>query len=196
MTTIQKNSRKIMASVLAGVCALVAIGITSYSAKSGTLGFERFDPKTYKGKMGKVTLPYHGNAVLTTFSNSGRKISEYSTTNGVLLLPVGNHDVWGCDAIAKDKNNVSWTASISPGNTLKIDISANKAQKLNFGPPFIASIKVTKHGNKADLDLNVVTAQGNNKCVIKKSDGETDPPRFKVINSTGKVVWSGSFKYG
>ncbi|MEN6519872.1 MAG: hypothetical protein ABFD46_01800 [Armatimonadota bacterium] len=196
MTTIPKCSRKFMASVIAGVCALVVIGITTYPANSGTLGFSRFDPKTYKGKMGKVTLLYHGNAVLTMFSNSGRKITEYSTTNGVLLLPVGSHEVWNCDVIAKDKNKVEWTASISPGNTRKIDVSANKTQKLNFGPPFIASIKVTKHGDKANMDLNVVTAQGNNKCVIKKSDGETDPPRFQVINSSGKVVWSGSFKYG
>lgn len=196
MTTIPKNPRKIVTSVIAGVCALAAIGIIGYPASSGTIGIDRFNPKTYKGQTGKISLRHRGRSVLTAIDKTDRKFTEFSTSNGILLLPVGSYEILECKAIVTDKQKVDWSASMSPDDMLKIKITANETQQLDFGPPFVASIKVTTHGKKADMDLRLTTVQGNGNYIISKTNGKTNPPGFKVINSSGKVVWSGSFAYG
>jgi hypothetical protein len=79
---------------------------------------------------------------------------------------------------------------------LRVYIVSNKTRRVNLGQPFVASISVKERSNKAYLDFKLTPSNGNYNCQISKEKGRTNPPGFKMIDSKGNVVWSGSFSYG
>ena len=79
---------------------------------------------------------------------------------------------------------------------LLVDLGfANAAQDLAFGPPFTASVAVTRHGEEADLAFKIA-GRGGDLCTIRKTTASTDPPGFDVVSPGGQVVWQERFRFG
>ena len=45
------------------------------------------------------------------------------------------------------------------------------------------------------MSLRMTAADGVN-CTVMRADGKGDPPGFKVLDESGKVLMSGKFAYG
>lgn len=189
------RARKVVASVISGICALIAVGIIGYPAICAN-GTEQFNPKAYKGRTGKISLKYRGESSLLVRAKKDNKVMLLSTKNGIVTAPVGSYSIISYQAKATDKNKAAWVASASLSKPIAVEITANQTRQIDLGPPLVASVSVSDNGKRAYMNFKLTNAQGNHNYTITKTTGKTDPPGFRVLDSSGKSVWSGSFSYG
>ncbi len=174
-------------AVVVTVCAallLAAAIIPSVADRS-------FNPKTYKGKMGKITVQYSGESSLNVRDVKTRNVLVLSTKNGVFQAPVGTYELLSYFG----KSGAWYFYCSSPlGGGKRITTKPNGNQKLNLGPPFTASVDVRPlNNNQVSMDFNLKSQNGD-VYIMRKDAG--DPPGFQVLDSNKKVIWSGSFRYG
>jgi len=158
----------------------------------------QFNPKSYKGQMGKISTSFKGESLLRVRDKSDGTEYVLKSTNGVFQAPVGSYEVSSYEATAKDKAKAEWTAhSTSIASKVKsVTLKANTTCQLKIGPPLTASAKATtKSNNQASLSFSLVDDSGSS-FLISKDSGQTNPPGFKVLSKSGDVLWQGSFKYG
>jgi len=180
--------------LLAAVCGLLVL------APAGLLAaqIEIFDPAKYTGPAGKIVFPYKGESVLVVQDTQSGKLYRLSTTDGTFAAPAGQYTLLGYQSVAIDENKERWAfyANMATVKTREITVAADGSQDVAAGPPFVASVSVTKgdDGN-ASLSFNLLGA-GGDKCIVRKANTMTDPPGFQVVSAAGEVVWQGQFKYG
>ena len=190
-----RSIRKAIATIAISICALAAVGIIGYPGICAN-SIEKFNPNTYKGKIGKISLKYRGESTLFVRNQKSSKEMQLSTKNGIVIAPVGSYRITSYMAKGADKNKVSWIASASFKKPMTIEVTENRTKQVDLGPPLVASIRVRVDGDRANMSFKLTNEQGNHDYMISKTTGKTDPPGFKVIDESGKTVWSGSFAYG
>jgi len=176
--------------------ALVGVGYSGYGARAmGSVresgGPTTFDPKHYKGPMGKIVLPYRGQSSL--YVQQGDEILILNAKQGVFQAPAGVLDVVGTEMVATDAHKVRWTASGRMNHRLTVRRGATV--RLDVGPPFTASIDVSGRRDVVSMDFKLVGRGGDSYTVLKSQDSST-PPGFKVLGKSRRTLWRGSFKYG
>lgn len=193
---IRKGSRSIIPAAIMGICGVAILAIILAPADALLESNPTvFKPSSYKGKMGKISIAYKGQFILVAKNKKSSKTWQFSASKGVIQAPVGAYDLISYEAIAKDKQKAQWSA-FSTSLNRSVTVKADAVQNLKIGPPYTASIAVTPNGrSEITLDFKLV-GSGNEPSTILKNTGTGNPPGFKVIDSSGKVLWQGSFKYG
>ena len=174
-------------------CAVTAALALAFAAASASAA--PFNPRTYKGKMGSIALTYRGESSMVLRSRQSGKTLAFYTKNGEFQAPTGSYDVRGYQAVARDSEG-KWTAyCLTVRRTPPIVVAANSTRKVDFGPPFAASINVSRSGrDRVSLGFDLGGAGGHRYIVVK--GGSLEPPGFEMIDRSGQVVWEGNFKFG
>jgi len=158
---------------------------------------ENFDPVQYTGPMGILAVPIKSEGMFAVQDTENNKILRLSSKDGSFRLPVGKYTLLGAIAYATDDNKDRWVVSynLSSAKDREVVIEANATKALEIGPPFTASVSVTRNGDEAELSLSLV-GRGGDRAIIRKAAASSDPPSFQVTSPAGQVVWQGAFKFG
>jgi hypothetical protein len=92
-----------------------------------------------------------------------------------------------------DKNGDKWVLDLAKGQSA----SSVKDSDAKPGPPLIVKTDVQISGREVSIGL-VVEGRAGEKYVggVKKNGRWQPPPSFQIVDSTGKTLTSGAFKYG
>jgi energy-coupling factor transporter transmembrane protein EcfT len=169
----------------------------AYSEMENHTPPENFDIATYQGKTGKIKLDSWDGEASFTIKGTGRKRLNIQTKNGILILPIGEHQISCLSLTAKDKNNKTWHASVTPGtwkNPFKIDVEENKTAIFQTGEPF--NIEVTsrkKIGGLYTFSLSMKDKAGNKAMIYTRGKGK---PAVQLLDEKEKILWEKALEYG
>jgi hypothetical protein len=80
----------------------------------------------------------------------------------------------------------------------QFEILEEETSLLEIGPPVVLTTTVSSVGRKASIEL-VLTGRGGERYradVLRNGKRIDPPPKLKILDQNGKVLESGSFKYG
>jgi len=179
-----------------GASGLAAVGYVAYRQLGAALRVADFDPATYHGQTGTVTLPYQGESSLIVRAKPAGAKLGLRVRDGVAQAPVGRYELQTYSMSMKDKAGVAWTASHFPSTSQELEVTTASPVRLNLGPPFTARVDVSAGpGGKTMLQLGI-SGRAGGAYTIMSGQGRAAPPRFEVLDGSGQVVWQGSFEYG
>jgi hypothetical protein len=171
------------------ICISVPVIIVALAIYK-TYQVDKFDPSQYQGETGSIILPYKGESTLILRDAKSNKSKQFSTTDGVMKVPVGTFNLWQYSAIAKDGNNSEWRASCYLIQK-QISVQSGSSEQFEVGPPFIASIDVKKKsGNQIEFAFKLIDRNNNNFTIDK------DEPAFQVTSKSCDILWQGKFRRG
>jgi len=79
----------------------------------------------------------------------------------------------------------------------KIKVRNNEATAIRLGPPFLIKPEVKKNGYILSIDYAIIGQAGEHyENFITKNDRAVTGAKIKIVDETGNVLESGSFKYG
>ncbi len=154
-----------------------------------------YNPLTYQGPTGKIAVPLKGDLTLSllgTRTGDRMRLMTLKSKEGVFTAPTGEYRLLSCDQIVSH-GGAQWrlssrterSFSVTPGSSLRLDI----------GPPYTASIEVGRaEGNRMDLSLKMVGRAGESCAIL--GGGNSGPPGFQILATTGQVLQQGKFRYG
>lgn len=172
------------------------VGYVGITRSGAALRAEDFDPATFKGQTGTVTLPYQCESSLIVTDTNTHKRLRLHVRDGVAQAPVGDYKVSSYDMSMKGKGGVTWTASHYASSPQALEISAASPAHLNLGPPFTAQVEVNESpGEGTMLQLSVTGRAGESYAIVSRQ-WRAKPPRFQVLDRLGQVVSQGQFEYG
>lgn len=192
-------------AALMGILLLCSLAAATYAAVSNQSAgkrprqpqFIRFDPKTHKGDTGRISVSVKGESSIILTNAAGDIVSLTSKTDQ-LIAPVGTYKWEVCYVRVRDSKSGKMSQLVSrppAGKTPRISVRKGSTTKLAMGLPLSASVAVKSVGpSRVQMDLNLV-GRGGERCTIRHIN-RSDKPQFKVLNSSGRVVWTGSFEYG
>jgi hypothetical protein len=185
-------------TVLALAVAVIAVAAAVVWVTPG--GTNRFDPRAYRGRMGKIVVPFKGESVLYLLKDKMSAASEpleLRTKNGTFTAPVGSFQPYVYYAVVRHNGRITWTAKSQLYRHKRIIVKANTTQQLAVGPPLDVSMEAHQQPGKTVYMTMESLGRGGEDCTIEQSGTATgEPPSFQVISKAGKVVWSGKFRYG
>ena len=83
------------------------------------------------------------------------------------------------------------------GDLSKIKVRNNEATALKLGPPFLIKPEVNKNGSNLSIGYAIIGQAGEQyENFITKDNRRVTGAKLKIVDETGKVLESGSFKYG
>lgn len=83
------------------------------------------------------------------------------------------------------------------GDLSKIKVRNNEATALRLGPPFLIKPEVNKNGSIISIDYAIIGQAGEQyQNFITKDNRAVTGAKVKIVDETGSVLESGSFKYG
>lgn len=189
----------IWAALGLGLLALAGIaGFLFHSVRSHRSAPEDFDPSTYEGETGAIVLSYRGPSSLAIEDRETQKDLRLSTTNGVMVAPLGKYKLGVYRATKRDGDGKEWQAHTYFGSRrgAEIEVGGDVPLPLTVGPPFTARAKSSKRAHpNVRLDFQLTDA-GGAKYSIYSPAGRPPAPKFEITDVTGKRVLSGKFEYG
>ena len=180
---------------------VLALGLSANLGQVAAQGLVKFNPETYKGKAGKITVPYRGESMLYEIKFNKRKnptLTRFVTKNGTFTVPARKHEFKDYYAIVRSGGRLRWSAlsSLYYGKLSKVTVKPGGSVAMNVGPPCAASIKVEQPDRKhVYMSLDLV-GRGGEDVQIQRHDAAIKKPGFQVLSSKGKVLTQGSFEYG
>ncbi len=79
----------------------------------------------------------------------------------------------------------------------EIKVRNNEATALKLGPPFLIKPMVRKNGSLLHIDYAIIGQAGEQyRNFITKDNRAVRGAKVKIVDETGKILESGSFKYG
>jgi len=79
----------------------------------------------------------------------------------------------------------------------KIKIRNNEATAIRLGPPFLIKPEVKKNGSIISINYAIIGQAGEQyQNFITKNNRAVTGAKIKIVDETGNVIKSGSFKYG
>lgn len=109
----------------------------------------------------------------------------------------GTHSLTGSrrdfEIVQKDQNGDLWSLRLVKGQSL----SRLKRIGKDPGPPLLVRVDVTRQNRNVSFGL-ILEGKAGEKYIarIKKNGQIVPPPRYKIINESGKVLKIGTFEYG
>ena len=83
------------------------------------------------------------------------------------------------------------------GNLSKIKVRNNEATALRLGPPFLIKPEVNKNGSFLSIDYAIIGQAGEQyQNFITKNNRVVTGAKIEIVDETGNILVSGSFKYG
>lgn len=179
--------------------AVVAIGIVAGIGIHQAIQAARpktFNPAAYKGPVGTISLGYAGNADMNARLVKDNKYWRFSFVNGVAKAPAGVYRVRSIDLMAPGKENMAWSAYISPlPDDTELTVKAGSQATFKAGSPFTAQVSIDRvEGDKASFSL-VVTDCCNHTAAFRNLE-KKDIAGFQVLSKSGQILWKGQFQPG
>jgi len=82
-------------------------------------------------------------------------------------------------------------------NLSKIKVRNNEATAIRLGPPFLIKPEVKKNGSIISINYAIIGQAGEQyQNFITKNNRAVTGAKIKIVDETGNVIKSGSFKYG
>jgi len=101
---------------------------------------------------------------------------------------------------AKGDGGQWWTIRCSSGprgNLERIKVEEDKPTIIKLGPPFKVETDTERKGPDVSIGISIVDHFGIRWSPrITTSKGTRPPPKFIIVNESGKVLASGKFEYG
>jgi hypothetical protein len=83
------------------------------------------------------------------------------------------------------------------GDLSRIKIRNNEATAIRLGPPFLIKPEVNKNGSIISIGYAIIGRAGEQyENFITKDNQAVTGAKLKIVDETGNVLKSGSFKYG
>lgn len=91
-----------------------------------------------------------------------------------------------------------WIESRGPWADLsEIKVRNNEATAIRLGPPFLIKPEVKKNGSIISINYAIIGQAGEQyQNFITKNNRAVTGAKIKIVDETGNVIKSGSFKYG
>lgn len=108
--------------------------------------------------------------------------------------PPSSRQQFGLSSLSMtDENGDKWILNVAKGQSL----SRFKDSSTKPGPPLLIKTDVQTQGREVSIGL-IVEGQAGESYVggAQKNGRWQPPPRFKIIDSAGNTLTTGSFKYG
>jgi hypothetical protein len=132
--------------------------------------FEQFDPATYKGDTGIITLPCAGRSMLLLRKFEGGELGDYlqvSSTKKSVVVPVGSYKEQYCFVTVPGKGGTTFFINAFRGETDKpIQIKAGKSITLPMVQKLLESMKSAKTG------AIVLPYDGESKITLISADNK------------------------
>jgi hypothetical protein len=155
-----------------------------------------FDPDTYDGPVGTINVSYPAKTVLyVTDEKENKRLSVHSDSNE-LTAPCGRLALfkYECSVGADDGSRWSLTTYLYNKKCYAL-VKQDAVVELALGPPLEASVSHRIRKPNVTFDFLLKDSAGNNYS-LTRINKRLPPPKFTVIDSSGDIAWSGSFKYG
>jgi len=83
------------------------------------------------------------------------------------------------------------------GNLSKIKVRNDEATAIRLGPPFLIKPEVHKYSSSISIGYAIIGQAGEQyQNLITKNNQAVIGAKLKILDETGNVIESGSFKYG
>jgi len=83
------------------------------------------------------------------------------------------------------------------GDLAKIKVRHKEATALKLGPPLLIKPEVNKNGSIVSIGYTIIGQAGEQyENIITKNNRAVNGVKIKIVDETGKILESGSFKYG
>ena len=83
------------------------------------------------------------------------------------------------------------------GNLSKIKVRNNEATVIRLGPPFLIKPDVNRNGSIISIGYTIIGQAGEQyHDFIRKNNRIVTGAKIKIVDETGSILESGSFKYG
>ena len=165
---------------------------TGSSAKARQVPeFGAFNPATYKGPVGTISVPDDGCTYsIDLMAIRTNRLVIIETKRGAAKAPTGKYRVLRYTVVSR-KNSRIIGQVYGHLKSAEITVTANSTTKLKLGGPYTASVSVEKYDNEVYLNFTTTDCAGN-ECNI--SGPKT--PRFQIVSKSGEVLQEGAFEYG
>jgi hypothetical protein len=97
------------------------------------------------------------------------------------------------EIVQKDQNGDLWSLHLVKGRSL----SRLKKIGKKLGPPLLVKVDVTRQNRNVTFGL-ILEGKAGEKYIagIRKNGQILPPPRYRIVNESGKILKAGTFEYG
>jgi len=190
--------------VAGGAWGLVAVGIVTwlvytFATLSNRFTPQAFDPQEYAGETGQIVIAWQGPCELTLYPESGGGVLLLSTENGQFTAPAGRHRLASWELQATDDSDREWSVTGRPGydwpeQKRTVSVDSTTAARIDVQLPLRASINADVGGDDISMGFSLSDGAGGQYAI--SSRGRDDPPKFEMVDDSGRVVLTGDFAYG
>jgi len=177
----------------------------------------KFDAETYKGKTGRILVPFTGPCTLYVVQGGGAgsaKIVRMPGCDGTIVCPAGTFTLNSLTASILDAERhevwrlsfqfAKFVARLTVGGRVanvasgwqRLAMGAGSVYELDIGPPYTASVTVeqieVRGQKKVQMLLSIKDHNGSPVTITAGSS----VPGFQVVSKQGEVLMRGKFQYG
>ncbi len=177
-----------------GIAGLAAFAIYQFSTWE-PMEIAEFDPASYEGETGTITLDYDGPVTLQVTGTNNIYL-RLAGDNGAIVAPVGKLTPSSFECKKEGKGG-TWVASTWLGRRkARLTVTPDTPAHLDsVGPPFAASIKTRQKANgEISLDFKL-QGKGKEQYTIRGPKRRL-APRFEIRDQRDEIALSGAFSYG
>jgi len=158
-----------------------------------------FDPATYEGEMGLLTItpPVSGKLTLCAGGKDEHNRMTAETIEGGNLVPVGSYHTVRLKVEQDDSEGNTWTADYSLNSQIPngIAVTQDTPAMLPAGPPFTGVLDISQRPDKKLSIALQITDMYGNQTTLNPPNRRSNTPSFEALQD-GQVVWSGKMEYG
>jgi len=122
------------------------------------------------------------------------------SSHGPLRVRTGVYKLGHTVITAKGDKGQRWTIKCSSGpkeNLERITVEEEQSTIIKLGPPFKVKTDMERKGQDVSIGISIVDHFGIHWSPRITTGKDTlPPPRFKIVNESGKILTSGKFEYG
>ncbi|MCX7011890.1 MAG: hypothetical protein NTW86_04880 [Candidatus Sumerlaeota bacterium] len=145
-----------------------------------------------EGAPGRIEFVQRFDGSLTWW-NQERKQGKSPVANGAAAVPAGHYTHFHPGIETRDAQGVLWMAETCFDKD--VSLASESAVQLAGGPPFAAAVKVEGPAGSEKFSLSLADS-ADHRLTFYKDGKRVDPPKFEILDETGKAVFASSFSYG
>lgn len=189
----------VVLTILGGIWAIpslvIGAGLLYFLHMRSLYSPRDFEAAQYQGKTTTLAWDYRGSAELGAKLSDEHFVTRFKTSNGVFTVPDMPLRLAYFIASATDSAGVPWQAQTSFSESKPLR-PAEQVHAVQPGPPYKAQIVVQRQTEGKVLLSLKITDRENHSTTISPVGDRSNPPRFKAIDKSGKVVWNDEFAFG
>jgi hypothetical protein len=133
---------------------------------------------------------------LGAFSDFGYQRIE--SRGGKVRVPAGRYATVSLELLKSD-GTANWRLQLArdAGRLATFVVEAGQTFSIPLGPPLVPAASVELAGGTVRLDYRLAGRSGERYApAVMKGNSRVAPPQVEIVDTTGKVIYSGKFAYG